>query len=363
MRLICAIFFVSLLPFSVSAQIVIKAGTQFGMQSNPDIVVQATGNITNNSTVDFSETNLLIDLAGADQTVTGNLTVNGLRLSGAGNKTIAGNLTVRQALQFQAGFLIPQSGKILYTGTTENLSESEDSYVKGIFYQAGTGARKFPIGTASAFAPMLFTDVKTNEEIGVEVIEGDAGLIPDVGMLSISPLRYWKITMADVTQIPSIDSRVAVGLNGITIPIDNAPAVVQAADLATQAVSLGNFSNTDNYVTSRDPVSAPIIGIALTTEILVKVHDLITPFDTDPEQVNNTLYVENIERFPFRRVTLLDRWGVQVKQWERFENDNVQFDFATLSPGNYICVVEYGEDETGKSTQKITQMVTVLKTN
>jgi hypothetical protein len=353
-------FLATLIPLATHAQVVISAGTALGMSNTPDVIIQATGNINNGSTVDFSAANLFIDLAGGDQQIFGNWTVNGLRLSSAGNKTLTGSLTVTQALQFQAGFLIPQAGKILYTGSTDNLEVVDGSYVKGIFFQAGTGDRKFPVGTSSAFAPLRFSDIQIGDEIGVEAFDADPGLIPDVGLLSVSNNRYWLITMTDLTQIGTINSPVSLSLNGVVIPPDNAPAVVQAADLNTQAVSLGNFSNDPDFVTSKDPVTAPLLTIGITTEIVVRVRDLITPFGS--AGVNDKLYIENIERFDFNRVTLLDRWGVPVKKWEHYTND-VEYDFGKLSPGNYICVVEYGDDVEGNNTQKITQMVTVLKTN
>ena len=92
----------------------------------------------------------------------------------------------------------------------------------------------------------------------------------------------------------------------------------------------------------------------------MKVRDLITPYLVDGQ--NDKLYIEQIDAFDFNTVTLLDRWGVVVKRWEKYTND-IPYDFSQLGPGNYIVVVEYGNLAEGGTINKVSQMVTVLKTN
>jgi hypothetical protein len=82
--------------------------------------------------------------------------------------------------------------------------------------------------------------------------------------------------------------------------------------------------------------------------------------------LNDELYIENIGKFSFNKVTLLDRWGVMVKEWKNFTNFNDPvnpnqngFNFTKLSAGNYICIVEYGSE--GKMNKKKSQMITVLQ--
>jgi hypothetical protein len=341
----------------VYSQVVIRAGTEFGAENNSEIVMQVTGDLVNNTPFDFSTTKLYINLLGADQIISGDWSANGLRLGNTGNKRVNNNLTVTNAMDFTNGVLIPSAtAKILYTGHSDNITAdlNGSSYVKGIFYQAGRGRRNYPIGTASAFSFLSLLDVQTENEIGVEVFDTNPGLIPDVGLDFTGISRYWKITTTDPAQLNSL---VQVSLNGITIPAGKAPTVVQASALNSPATNLGT-SSTDIGVTSGIVVTAPIISIGATTDIAVKVRDLITPFGSTG--INDGLYIENIEHFKFNTVTLLDRWGVVVKRWTDFRN-NVSFDFNKLSPGNYVCIVEYGNDADTK--MKISQMVTVLKTN
>jgi hypothetical protein len=117
-------------------------------------------------------------------------------------------------------------------------------------------------------------------------------------------------------------------------------------------------------ITSRKKVTKPFVAIAGSVEVDLVIHDIITPFMEDG--VNDFLYVQNIDKFMVNKVTLLDRWGVPVHEWKNFTNytdpltpNQDGYDFKKLSPGSYICIVEYGDGETGMS--KKSQMVTVLK--
>jgi len=95
--------------------------------------------------------------------------------------------------------------------------------------------------------------------------------------------------------------------------------------------------------------------------------DLITPFNAD--DINDQLKIVNIEYTFENKVTLLDRWGVPVKEWKNFRNyddsnnpNTDNFDFTKLSPGNYICVLQY-QLSAGAPEEKQSQMITVLKGN
>jgi hypothetical protein len=58
-------------------------------------------------------------------------------------------------------------------------------------------------------------------------------------------------------------------------------------------------------------------------------------------------------------VKLLDRWGAIAVQWENYSNDSA-YDFSKLSPGNYVCIVEFAYP--GVSTKStINGIVTILK--
>ena len=95
--------------------------------------------------------------------------------------------------------------------------------------------------------------------------------------------------------------------------------------------------------------------------------DLITPFNSD--NINDKLKIVNIEYTFENKVTLLDRWGVPVREWKNFRNfddptnpNTDTFDFTKLSPGNYICVLEYTLSADAPK-EKLNQMISVLKAN
>jgi hypothetical protein len=74
------------------------------------------------------------------------------------------------------------------------------------------------------------------------------------------------------------------------------------------------------------------------------------------------LRVYNIGNFKYKKVKLLDRYGVLIKEWgDDFDIVVESWDFKKLSPGNYICIAEYGNSP--EEMKSVTQMVTVLRSN
>ncbi|MFZ6012600.1 MAG: hypothetical protein ACOYXT_19810 [Bacteroidota bacterium] len=355
-----AAYLPAFIPCASYAQVVIGSQAQFGNNPGTEIVIQCSGNLVNNSTFDFSSTNLHVLLTSGDQDLTGNWGVKKLTLMSGVNKRVNGQLSISETLEFNTGVLVPQaSGKILFTGSSDGITgASSASFVSGTFYQSGTGVRAFPVGTGTSdFAPLSFENITGTQEIGVRAFKSSASLLPDgLKLVEVNTERYWQITTA--SNAADINTRVTVSLNGITPFPEGSPVVVQAAQTNMQATNLGVSSKTDQSVTSSTNVTAPIIAIGRVQEVIVKVHDLITPFNLGDD--NDKLYIESLEAFDFNRVTLLDRWGTVIKEWTNFKND-LDYDFSTLSPGNYICIVEFGD--TDGTTQKVSQMVTVLKTN
>jgi hypothetical protein len=351
----------SSLIFVANAQVAIGTGTQMAQLNTPIITVQSNGGLINASSFDFSETELRVNLAGPVTEISGNWTPKRLRLDADPQSVIRlnGNLTITERLDLISGILLVENGKILYTGTSDNLIANGEgqSYVDGPFFQTGSGSRQFPIGTSSSYAPVRLTDVKSTGEIGIQAFDANAQLVADnVQVFGVNSERYWRITSSE---LPQINSSINVSIRGLSIPGDGGPTVVQGAETGSAAVNLKVGSVNDDSWTSLLPVSAPIVAVGQQLEILVKVHDLITPFKVD--NVNDRLFIENIERFAIRKVTLLDRWGKTIKAWGDEYTNDIEYDFNQLSPGNYICVVEYGNE--GAKTSKLSQMVTVLKTN
>jgi CHU_C Type IX secretion signal domain len=353
----------------VFAQFTVASGTNIAANDGTDVVIAIKGNVNNGGSYDFSNANLRLTLQmnTTAQTISGNLTAHSLNLFSGQNTTVNGNLTVTNEMYFNTGDLIPgNSGKILYTGVADNINGDEsnsfdDSFVDGKFYVLHSGRNFFPIGAASiGFAP-AYIDGNGKEEIAFEVFDEDAGLTfdPSGDIGEIDPTRYWQITTGDLA---AIDAKVTLHSTGVVLTNqDLGLVVVQADNTGGEAENLLSVLN-DADITSRRSVTKPILAIGGSREVELVIHDIMTPFSPGE---NDYLVIDNIEKFTANKVTLLDRWGGKVHEWTNFTNYGPPFlnpdgyDFKTLSPGNYICIVEYGDPDVGFS--KKSQMVTVLK--
>jgi len=346
------------LPLASSAQLVTSSSTQLQVSEGTQMVIQTPNDIVNNSSsANFSNATLTINLIGGTQRITGDFKVSSLQTNANGSKTINNTVTVTNDLALNGGILIPAStGKLVFSGATDGISGgSNNSYCDGIFYSSGDGNRLFPVGTGGVYAPLLFESIKG--ETGVQVKNENSNLTFDgVEVINVDQDRYWLIT----TDPSLVNSKVTLNLNGLDAfnGGEGSTSVVQSSAVGGQAVNLGSSSLDGSSATSRLNVTAPILTLGKEKQVVVKVHDLITPFGSSG--VNDQLFIENIDKFDHNKVTLLDRWGVPVKEWKNFSNED-PYDFSRLGPGSYICVVEYGNDN--GPTQSIEQMVTVLKTN
>jgi CHU_C Type IX secretion signal domain len=368
------------------AQVVITSGTNVALSGNPEILFRTSQDFVNQSTQDFTNSQLTLILNGPNQTISGSiipfqiglttpgdqivnasgLTCSRLAIAGGGKKNLNTNLTVNSELHLINGIVFPlNSSKLLFSGSSEGIVDAgPDSYVDGIFYNNGTGLLNFPIGAAGlGFAPVQ-VETGSGQEIGIQAMSGSAGLTPaasDVEIIYIENAYYWQLHF-DPGQF---NSRIRLPFKS-TVPETASPVVVSSDATGSQAFNLGSFSVDEKSVTSLSPFTESIVTIGGSTTVQIRVHDMLTPFNHDT--FNDELFIENIAKFPSNKVTLLDRWGVVVKEWTNYTNYNdpltpnqEPFNFGSLSPGNYICVVEYGEE--GQPQQKLSQMVTVLKTD
>jgi hypothetical protein len=360
--LLCLLVLISGISFG---QVVIPSGAVISAGNNPEIVFLTSSGITNNSSFDFSNTQLQIGLNGTNQTITGNLVATKLRIEGGGVKLVNGNLTLTQEIKFQQGFLKPsESGKILFTGSFESLTDaSTESFVDGIFYTNASGFIRFPVGVQGfGFAPVSLEN-STGAETGVELVNSDPALTPASSEAEIAEIintHYWSIITDDLA---SFNSRIQLDLSADPgFSAELTPVVVEADAVGGEGFNIGGSLN-ENSISSFNPVSRKIVTLGGSVEIDITIRDLISPFTSDTK--NDFLHIDKIEKFPINKVTLLDRWGVLVKEWTNFTNysgsnpNQDPFDFKTLSPGNYICLVEYGSET--QKTRKKSQMVTVLK--
>jgi hypothetical protein len=343
---------------SVSAQLTIGSGSTVKLKGE----VSVRSSINNSSTqTDVSAAHIM--LSGTNQTLTTTtpLSVGVLVVDGGGTKTTNGDWTITQELTFTAGILTPGSGKILYTGSA-TLSGNATSFVNGMLFQRGSGTRFYPIGAGTTYAPMAFGNIQDGAtEIGVRVFTSGPSLDLPLDVNAIANNRYWEV---DATGSGFQGSGVSLYVPGSSIDAAQRLVVVEADNTnGATAVNLGGGIS-DDFVVSFQPVTRPILTIGIAETVNLRINDLITPYNLDG--INDNLRIVNIEYTVENTVTIIDRWGVPVKTWNNFRNYDDSspddFDFTRLSPGNYICILEY--KLTAESPkEKLTQMITVLKGN
>lgn len=354
----------SLLIFSVFTSLQIFAQTI--VSSNAVVKVKGDlslrGLLTNSSALaDFTESN--IHLTGTNQTLNTSspLAVQDLIIEGGGDKTFRGDWTITRNFVFTRGVAVP-AGKILYTGVN-SLSGSATSFVNGALFQRGSGTRFFPIGVGGNYAPLSLNNVSdANADIKAEVFASAANLLLPEDLSAVASNRYWQLSAINGSFNATSAS---LFVPGSSIDAAAALVVVQADnDNGATAVNLGGGVSGD-FVTSFSSVNKPILTLGVAEKVSIQIRDLITPFNDD--NINDFLKIVNIEFAFSSKVSLLDRWGVVVKEWSDFKNyddplnPNADgFDFSRLSPGNYICVLEY-KLSADAPVEKISQMVTVLK--
>ncbi len=334
---------------------ILNAFAQVTIAPNSTIEVQgviAVNGSVNNASALTGLTSAEMVLSGTNQTITTTtpITVQKLEVNGGGVKTLHGDWSVTSSLVLTDGVVtIGPNAKLLYSGT-ERAVGNTSSWINGFLYIQGSGELFYPIGTSTTYAPAFVTSVPAGEH-AIRVVSGDAAVGLPTGVDGYFSGHYWETK--------GVEGRVGLSINGLeNFLTDGAPVVLESEGAGALATSLsGTLSG--SFIESVHAATSPILAIGRTAEFNLVIHDLITPYVQDG--ANDKLFVRNIEMTTSNTVKLLDRWGVLVKEWTDYSND-VDFDFSTLSPGNYICIVEYVSPG-NPSTAIAKGMVTILKSN
>ncbi len=291
-------------------------------------------------------------LNGSNQTITTTapISIQTLEVNGGGVKTLEGNWSVTSQLLLNDGVVtVGPNAKLVYSGTGP-AQGSTSSWINGYLYIQGAGELFFPIGTSTAYAPAMVSSAPSGEH-GIRVVSGDVALGLPTGVDAYFTGHYWETT--------GVNGRVGLSINGLeNFLTEGAPVILEGDAAGGLATSLSGTLS-DSFVRSASAATLPVLAVGRTAEFTLVIHDLITPYVQ--EGVNDKLFIRNIEMTNSNTVKLLDRWGVLVKEWTNYSND-VEYDFSALSPGNYICLVEYTAPG-NPNTVVAKGMVTVLKTN
>ena len=355
------IFIIVVSSVCVLAQTTIRTGTEVKVKG----LVSTQGSLSNSSDkLDLTDAQIILTGTNQTLTTTSPRSLQGLIVEGGGTKTTQGDWTITKDLIFTLGTLTPATGKLLYTGSTI-LSGNTSSFVNGVLYQRGTGVRFFPLGVRTTYMPMSLNNIKDgNLEIGVTGFTSGTNLTLPADITSVASDRYWQVAVSGGTLN---ETTASLYVPGSSIDASSKLAVVEADNInGATAINLGG-GVTDNFATSFSPVTKPILTLGIVEKVDLRIMDLITPFNGDP--INAQLKIVNIESTFENKVTLLDRYGIPVHEWKNFRNyddplnpSTDTFDFTKLSPGNYICVLEYTLSADAPK-QNLNQMISVLRGN
>ncbi|MGB3468599.1 MAG: hypothetical protein WBA74_25165, partial [Cyclobacteriaceae bacterium] len=189
-----------------------------------------------------------------------------LELAGGGRKIFNSDVEVVNELILIAGVAeIAESMTFLLRDNATVVGGSDESYIDGAFYRAGTGDLYFPTGKNGNFAPVELLDVTgTNPVTGMEVFEPNPTAEPGFGVSEVSTARYWRRTLAS----GSFDqAQVRITLNDETQITDINKGVVAASDqVGGEFTSLGQEASTgngtDGTITGFDRTDATIFAAA-----------------------------------------------------------------------------------------------------
>jgi hypothetical protein len=361
---------------SAPGSILVNTGTSLATSNSTQIAF--TGNLTVNSdAADLSKT--ILTLAGANQdlrmtrgsslVVLGGIVIGPTGGGTAGNKNLfGGSWEIAGTLIFNDGIVVPQTGsngKLVHSispGTTSSITvNNPDSYFNGTFFSKGTGTRFFPIGNGSGYFPAQLSGVTQGDlEVGMAVRNSDAGLTHGSEILSTFLNQYWELIDPGNSFAEAFVSVSTLGAGNYIDP--NIGTVLFAGATTNSAGTSLDGSISSDFITAGKPITTNdrIFTLAQVSneQLVVKIRNVITPLGS---KANDYLFIENIDYFPDNKVILLDRWGVQLREWTGYinadENPGPMHDLSKVATGNYIVILEYKD---GSSIKKLSQMVTII---
>jgi CHU_C Type IX secretion signal domain len=300
------------------------------------------------------------------------LSVDQLTIDGAGDYTLSGPWTITTGLTLTKGNLIidrtTRTSKLVYTGSSDVSGGSASSFINGpLFIRSSANTLTFPIGDDKGYAPVRLDDIDNssdkNVELGFDITTSVSGFAPSGPIKEISNARYWQFSVTGGT-FPG--SSISIGYDAQTESFQDSPSVLELPETTKIQKDLGGKVN-NGFFSSTLKTSGlnGAYALAKSDVVRIAVHKLITP---DDDGKNDVLYIDGIDAYPENRVTILDRWGVPFKKWDKpFVNYTLPanssqpldgIDYRSLAVGNYIVIVEYTELGRKKNIQ---QMISVLK--
>lgn len=271
-----------------------------------------------------------------------------LTISGGGEKIFSANITIEKELVLSGGTLVSgNNAAIIFQKDAVVTGASDNSHIVGKVIQQGNGTKTFPVGNGETYLPVTLTNISgTDAQIGLQLFELNGTVLKKApGLQSISDKRYWQLDVisgsvenAEVT-LPIHDEDGTIG--------DGNPVVAQSGSLGEEFQTLGQFSLNDDFVTSSNPITLPLLAVGSELDDdddNLNVYNAVSP---NGDGKNDFMTIDNIEMFPDNKLILYNRWGDEVFSINNYDNNSRVFrglspNGKLLPPGTYYYKVNYG---------------------
>lgn len=297
-----------------------------------------------------------------------------LKVDGAGEKTLEGDLGVTGKFELINGLITPTENFMLTIQDGAEVTEGNDhSYVNGMLYHIGLGDKFFPIGKNNHYRPVILFDVEGSiPTVGFEVFEPNPGPQYPKTLQTVSETRYWKKTIQagtfDGARI-NLWIREDENIGDITLAV-----ITETTEPGGVFKSLGIHELLDidtperTSITSDNTITTAADFYAIGEEFdFSKIECVPNAFSTaSPNADENALkvYCSNMsnEGFSFK---IFDKWGLVVYETNAVE-DATQTGWDGINPTTglkakndvyrYILIGKYNNKKSFKKFGTITKL-------
>jgi gliding motility-associated-like protein len=178
-----------------------------------------------------------------------------------------------------------------------------------------------------------------NSIAGLEVMEPNPVSEVSRGISRVFPEAYWQLSMADGDMQ---DTRISLSYNHFATVNPQMLVVAELSETGNvfQSIGNGNLDADQSMVTSRDAITGSLFTLA-EIDGLITISNVISP---NGDNVNDYLYIANIEEFPENEILIFNRAGLQIYRDQHYNNTwNGTVDDNPLPAGSYFCVVKLSD--------------------
>lgn len=274
------------------------------------------------------------------------------------NKLFLENATISGSLVLNNGLITPDNSVFLVTEKATIRGGSNNAYVNGLLYFAGTESRTFPVGKDKQYLPVSVSYFEGDALIGIEAFTDYVDIQTEEGIDNIIENRFWKISklsgenyQAQLTlPVPS----------GLPIETIERLIVIQGSELNDIFTSIGGIEQNAETLKSELKADKYVWAIATflnieTTEVYIP--DFLSPYAANDDDKHLKIYGNTLLNDDFT-FTVYNKWGniifrtnsleeMQTVGWNgtNYETGN------PASPGNYVYALK-GKTLNGKTIQK-----------